>query len=64
MTAKLLEGLSVVLVGQTTVFVNLTILMIVVIVLGKVFGKKPKKKDAPPSGGAVGKDAGAGAPPA
>ena len=61
---NLREGLSVVLIGQTTVFVNLIILMFVVMVLGRIFGKKPKKKDAPPGGGAVAKDAGAGAPPA
>jgi Na+-transporting methylmalonyl-CoA/oxaloacetate decarboxylase gamma subunit len=62
--SNLREGLSVVLIGQATVFVNLIILMIVVMVLGKIFGKKPKKKDAPPSGGAVTKDAGASAPQA
>ncbi len=62
MSGKLLEGLSVCLIGQTTVFINLIILMTVVIVLGKIFGKK--KKAAPPAGGAVAKDAGAGAPPA
>jgi Na+-transporting methylmalonyl-CoA/oxaloacetate decarboxylase gamma subunit len=63
MTARLLEGLSVVLVGQTTVFVNLMILMGVVMVLGRIFGKK-KKQAAPPAGGAITKDAGAGTPPA
>jgi Na+-transporting methylmalonyl-CoA/oxaloacetate decarboxylase gamma subunit len=63
-TARLLEGLNVVLIGQTTVFVNLMILMTVVMVLGRIFGKKPKKQDAPPTAGAAAKDAGAGAPPA
>ncbi len=63
MREKLLEGLSVVLIGQTTVFVNLLILMTVVVVLGRIFGKK-KKKDAPPAAGASTKDAGASAPSA
>ena len=63
MSGKLLEGLSVCLIGQTTVFINLIILMTVVMVLGRIFGKK-KKKDAPPSGGASAKDAGASAPSA
>lgn len=62
MRDRLLEGLSVVLLGQTTVFVNLFILMIVVTVLGKLFGRK--KNAAPPAAGATAKDAGASAPPA
>ncbi len=62
MSGKLLEGLSVCLIGQTTVFINLIILMTVVMVLGRIFGKK--KKGSPAAGGASAKDAGAGAPPA
>jgi Na+-transporting methylmalonyl-CoA/oxaloacetate decarboxylase gamma subunit len=63
---NLREGLSVVLLGQATVFVNLMILMAVVMILGRVFGKKPKpkQKDAPPPGGAPAKQPAAGAPPA
>lgn len=38
------EGLRIVAVGITGVFTNLVIVMIVVNIMGRVFGKKPKKK--------------------
>ena len=38
------EGLRIVAVGITGVFANLIIVMGVVMIMGRVFGKRPKKK--------------------
>jgi Na+-transporting methylmalonyl-CoA/oxaloacetate decarboxylase gamma subunit len=40
------QALVIVVVGITGVFVNLLVLMLVVMVIGRIFGKKPKKKEA------------------
>jgi hypothetical protein len=57
---NLSQGFGIVAAGITTVFVNLAVIMMVLMVLGKLFGKKSKA--ASPAKGAPAKDAGAAAP--
>jgi len=44
MPDTLSQGLVIVLVGMGGVFFNLLVLMVVVMIIGRIFGKKPKKK--------------------
>jgi Na+-transporting methylmalonyl-CoA/oxaloacetate decarboxylase gamma subunit len=53
MEETLQQSLRIVAVGIVGVFANLLLLMAVVTLLGKLFGKKPTKKAAPPAGGAL-----------